>query len=49
MVENEYEYKLQQNNPAGAIFALKNMNWKDTQTVQQENKEVKTFSDFYDS
>mgnify|MGYP002700940663 FL=1 len=48
MVENEYEYKLQQNNPAGAIFALKNMNWKDTQTVQQENKEVKTFSDFYD-
>ena len=48
IVENEYEYKLQQNNPAGAIFALKNMNWKDTQVVQNENKEVKTFSDMYD-
>ena len=47
IVENEYEYKLQQGNPAGAIFALKNMNWKDTQTVQQETKEVKTFSDMY--
>ena len=47
MVENEYEYKLQQNNPSGAIFALKNMNWKDTQTIQNENKEVKTFSDMY--
>lgn len=48
MVENEYEYKLQQNNPTGAIFALKNMNWKDTQVVQNENKEVKSFSDMYD-
>ena len=47
MVENEYEYKLQQNNPTGAIFALKNMNWKDTQVVQNENKEVKSFSDMY--
>ena len=47
LVENEYEYKLQQNNPTGAIFALKNMNWKDTQVVQNENKEVKTFSDMY--
>jgi MoaA/NifB/PqqE/SkfB family radical SAM enzyme len=47
MVENEYEYKLQQNNPTGAIFALKNMNWKDTQVVQNENKDVKTFGDMY--
>ena len=47
LVENEYEYMLQKANPTGAIFALKNMNWKDTQIVQQENKEVKTFSDMY--
>ena len=47
LVENEYEYMLQKANPTGAIFALKNMNWKDTQTVQNENKEVKTFSDMY--
>lgn len=47
LVENEYEYMLQKANPTGAIFALKNMNWKDTQVVQQENKEVKTFSDMY--
>jgi hypothetical protein len=47
LVENEYEYMLQKANPTGAIFALKNMNWKDTQVVQQETKEVKTFSDMY--
>ncbi len=49
LVENEYEFKLQQSNPTGAIFALKNMNWKDTQVVQNENKDVKSFSDMYDN
>jgi len=29
IVENAYEKRLQGNSPTGAIFALKNMNWKD--------------------
>ncbi len=34
IVENAYEKRLQGSNPTGAIFALKNMNWRDK--VEQE-------------
>ena len=47
-IESDYESLLQTGQCTGAIFALKNMGWKDTQVVQSENKEVKTFSDMYD-
>jgi hypothetical protein len=33
LIENEYERKLDRARPAGAIFALKNMGWSDTQEV----------------
>jgi hypothetical protein len=35
-VESEYEKSLQSKNPAGSIFALKNMGWKDTQEIKHE-------------
>lgn len=35
-VENSYEKRLANDKPTGAIFALKNMGWKDTQEI--ENK-----------
>ncbi len=35
-VEREYERKLSRNQVAGAIFALKNMDWSDRQDVQVE-------------
>lgn len=34
-IENQYEKGLYGRNPAGAIFALKNFNWKDKQEVEQ--------------
>ena len=34
IVENAYEKRLQGSNPTGAIFALKNMNWRDK--IEQE-------------
>lgn len=34
IVEAAYEARLHGNNPTGAIFALKNMGWKDTQTKE---------------
>ena len=34
LVENAYEKRLHGNSPTGAIFALKNMNWRDK--VEQE-------------
>lgn len=33
-VENEYEKKLSGNNVAGAVFALKNMGWRDKQELE---------------
>jgi len=33
MIEREYEDRLTENNPAGAIFALKNFNWTDKQEI----------------
>jgi hypothetical protein len=37
-VENEYEKNLFSKNPAGSIFALKNMGWSDKQEVDQNTK-----------
>lgn len=36
-IENEYEVQLRTGNPTGAIFALKNFNWKDTQEIKQDS------------
>ena len=35
-IESEYEKQLQRGNTTGAIFALKNFGWKDTQTHEWE-------------
>ena len=35
MVECEYEKRLAGQSPTGAIFALKNMGWKDKSEVEQ--------------
>lgn len=35
-VENAYEKRLNGNVPTGAIFALKNMGWKDSQEIKHE-------------
>lgn len=34
LIEAEYEERMHKNNPAGAIFALKNMGWRDQQDVK---------------
>lgn len=34
MIENQYEKGLQKKFPTGAIFALKNMGWKDRQEIE---------------
>ena len=34
LVENQYEQNLSSNSPTGAIFALKNMGWNDTQKLE---------------
>ena len=41
MIENVYEQLLQQNTPAGSIFALKNLGWDDKQTIDQTITEQK--------
>lgn len=37
-IETEYEKRLQGNNPAGAIFALKNFGWSDKQEIDQKTE-----------
>ncbi len=37
-IEAAYEQRLSENNPTGAIFALKNMGWSDKQEIDQTNK-----------
>lgn len=37
-VEHEYEKRLFGNSPAGAIFALKNMSWRDTQEIEHSGE-----------
>lgn len=50
MVECEYEKKLSAQSPTGAIFALKNMGWKDKSEVENSGnmaltwKEEKTYA-----
>jgi hypothetical protein len=39
LVENAYEKRLHGNNVAGAIFALKNMGWRDRQDLDVTNRE----------
>jgi len=41
IIENEYEKRLTQGNVTGVIFALKNMNWKDKQEIEQTQTEYK--------
>lgn len=44
-IENEYEKLLQQGNPAGAIFALKNFGWSDRQEVEMSGEvKIKTIT-----
>jgi hypothetical protein len=38
-VESQYEARLSGNVPTGAIFALKNMNWKDKQETELSGKD----------
>ena len=40
MVESEYESMLESKSVTGAIFALKNMKWKDKTEVEQTVKDV---------
>ena len=40
MVESEYENMLESRASTGAIFALKNMRWKDKTEVEQTTKDV---------
>lgn len=35
-IESNYEKKLSASSPAGAIFALKNFGWKDTQEIKHD-------------
>lgn len=46
VVESHYENRLNSGAPTGAIFALKNMNWKDT--VEARVKTETELSDFTD-
>lgn len=36
VIESEYEERLQGNNPTGAIFVLKNMDWSDKSEIEQK-------------
>ena len=42
-VEHEYEKRLSGSSPAGAIFALKNMEWSDKQEVEHSGGVVLNF------
>jgi len=46
VIENNYEMMLDSKTPTGAIFALKNMDWKDK--IEQEITKVKTKVSFKD-
>lgn len=39
-IEREYEEQLQTNNPTGAIFALKNFDWKDDKTIVDQSSHL---------
>lgn len=40
VVEQKYELQLSYTSPTGAIFALKNMGWKDKQEIEQTVKDI---------
>lgn len=44
-IEKHYEEMLQNGNTTGAIFALKNFNWKDKQEVDQNNTNLNIAAD----
>lgn len=47
-IENVYEQNLNGKNPAGAIFALKNFNWKDRQEIELDvNAERKKVTELF--
>jgi len=39
IIEHEYEKRLYENNPTGAIFALKNLGWSDKQEVDNTSSD----------
>jgi hypothetical protein len=39
-IEHEYEKRLHQNNPTGAIFGLKNMDWNDKQELEHSGSVI---------
>lgn len=39
-IEHEYEKRLHQNNPTGAIFGLKNMEWSDKQELEHSGSVI---------
>lgn len=43
VIENEYELRLDDNNVAGVIFALKNMDWSDKHEFDINNKKITKF------
>lgn len=46
-IENAYEMRLKAPNCTGAIFALKNMGWKDKSELDVTQVETKSFADMY--
>jgi len=45
VVESHYETRLNSGAPTGAIFALKNMNWKDTTDLKHSGEIKNSYSD----
>jgi len=45
LIEAHYENRLNFNNPTGAIFALKNIGWKDKQEIEQSVSYYEQLSD----
>lgn len=45
VVESHYENRLNSGAPTGAIFALKNMNWKDTTDLKHSGEIKTTYAD----
>lgn len=50
VIENGYEERLTESNATGSIFALKNMGWKDSQSIDQTitDKSEKQIIEIYD-
>ena len=48
-IEHAYEIRINEPFPAGAIFALKNMGWKDTQDITSKGESIKPVNITVDS